>query len=65
MSLVILLHGVTNRDPDEFVWQVFPNTPEGNEELKAFREDLPGRYDVSLVSGINYETVAIVATVSC
>jgi len=46
-----VLHGVTDRDPDERVCQFFAN-PEDRED---FATDLPGRYDRMTLHGVNYD----------
>jgi hypothetical protein len=60
---VYVLSGVTHRDADEIVCQFFPHTAKGYQQLEEFRESLPGRYDVLVVSGIDYDAIEVQAIV--
>jgi len=60
---VYVLSGVARRDADEVVCQFFPHTDEGYQHLQEFREALPGRYDVMLVDGIDFDAVKVLAIV--
>lgn len=56
---VYLLFGTANRDRDENVAMFFSRT----EELEKFRADLPGRYDVLVLDGVDYDALTVRATV--
>lgn len=60
MAKVLVLYGVSDRDPDERVCQFFPDTKVGRGWLDEFRDALPGRYDILVVSGVDYDKVKVV-----
>lgn len=55
-DLTVVVYGTTDRDPDEHVLMVF----ESIKEADAFIIDLPGKYDVRVVTGIDYAKFGVV-----
>lgn len=56
---VIILHGVADRDPEELVCQLFPNSNDGREQMSMFVAALPGFYNTMVVHNIDYRDIAI------
>ena len=54
--MIYVLYGVTDRDRDEKVCQMFADM----QTLDEFVNDLPGSYDVMTVAGADYESLNIV-----
>ena len=50
-----VLHGVANRDPNELVCLWFPTL----QEAQAFPEQLPGRYAIQMVEGVDYNAITV------
>ncbi len=55
-GLTVVVYGTADRDPDEHVFMVF----EDIKEASQFIVDLPGKYDVKIVTGIDYDKFEIV-----
>ena len=50
-DLTVVVYGTADRDADEHVFMVFDNT----RDAVQFTVDLPGRYEMKVVTGIDYD----------
>ncbi len=55
MNVTVVVYGTADRDADEHVLMVFENI----KEAADFIIDLPGKYDVKIVTGIDYDKFEI------
>ena len=62
---VIMLYGVTDRDPEELVCQIFPNSKYGRDEMSLFVVGLPGTYNTMVVHNVDYDEITIGDTGTC
>lgn len=57
MADVLLLYGVADRDDREMIAQFFDN----RDDLEDFRENLPGRYQIMGLDGVDFDALTVVS----
>jgi len=57
-ATVYILHGVTDRDPNELVIMIYPTM----EEAQSFIDWFPGTYRVAKYEGIDYDDINYIST---
>jgi hypothetical protein len=55
IPFTFVLHGVADRDPTELVCMWFPTL----ELAQAFPAQLPGRYAIQMVEGVDYDDITV------